>query len=395
MDKITDLSYEEFKAEYPSLDSGDNPVPVDSEGGSGYRPVIVSAVDLLAKNFPEPKYAVNGLLPEGLTVLVGQPKIGKSWFVLGVAVAVASGGNTLGNIPVSQGDALYLALEDGERRLQTRLGGVLHGSSIPERLSLATEWRHINEGGLDDIETWLNNHPEARIVIIDTLQRVRPPENGSRRLYANDYDAIAPLSDLGKRHGVAIVVVHHTRKQDSDDPVDLVSGSTGLTGAADGVCILRRSRGQTDAEMFATGRDFPEKSLALKWDNATLQWINIGDASDFRISQERREVKEAIRKLGGKATPKAIAEALGKKDGNVRKMLFEMKGDGQLISDARHNYYVGNIFSNDSNTSNGDIKIQLLDNSLDVTGVTDVIVNLDDSANECDDKAWHDDNLPF
>lgn len=387
MNKVRDLTIEEFKSELPPIEGdGDTKGIIKSETNRcGYRPPIISAADLLAKTFPEPKYAVEGLLPEGLTVLVGQPKIGKSWFVLGVAVAVASGGCTLGTIPVSQGDSLYLALEDGERRLQQRLSGVLNGGSIPERLSVATQWRQIDDGGLDDIEGWLKDHPQARIVIIDTLQRVRPSESSGRRLYANDYDAIAPLGDLAKRYGVAVVVVHHTRKQDSEDPVDLVSGSTGLTGAADGVCILRRSRGETDAELFATGRDFPETSLALKWDNDTLQWKSVGDAAVFQMSEQRRAIIDVIRILGGKATPKAIAQALGKPEASVRKMLFDMKEAGQLFSDSKHNYFVNDLFGSIGNSGNGEVP--LFDGLADVTGVTGVTESYQDK--------WKDENLTF
>lgn len=348
---ITDFSGSDFMSTFPIDAKGKN---VETRGTTvRFVPSILSADDLLSKKFPEPKYAVPGILPEGLTVLVGKPKLGKSWLVLGIAIAVASGGRVLGNISVEKGDVLYLGLEDGERRLQSRLRGVLNDGPIPTGLFTATHWRGIADGGLDGIEGWLQDHPSARLVVIDTLKRIRPPDRAGR-LYDGDYDAVAPLGDLAKRYGVSIVVVHHTRKMDGEDPVDLVSGSTGLTGAADGICVLTRQRKHTGAELFATGRDFEERSLALEWDNEILQWRSIGDASTFRMSEERRAIIDVIKDHGGTATPKFIAEALDKKPGTVRKNLSDMKSDGQVISDSSGNYSINEMLDNTGNIGNSE-----------------------------------------
>ena len=184
--------------------------------------IIQSAADLLEREFPEPKYAINGLLSEGVTIFAGKPKLGKSWLCLGIAVAIASSGLALGSVQVQQGDVLYLALEDGERRLQNRLETVLRNDTLPRRLFYATTFPLLDEGGLEAIEEWLKAHPDARLVVIDTLKRVRPRQRASSsRLYDVDYESIAPLADLSKKYGVSILVVHHSRKLDSDDPLDL------------------------------------------------------------------------------------------------------------------------------------------------------------------------------
>ncbi len=345
---------------------------------SDYRANIMSAGKLLEKVFPEPKYAVEGILPEGLTVFVGKPKLGKTWCVLGIAIAVASGGRAIGKIPVEEGDVLCLGLEDGARRLQNRLKMLLNGGHCPQRLDIATNWRRLDEGGLDDIEGWLQEHPEARLVIVDTLKRVRPPEQRGGRLYDDDYNTIAPLGDLAKEYGVAVVVVHHTRKLESEDPLELVSGSNGITGAADGVLVLKRAtRGGTDAELYATGRDFEDKALALTWDKATCQWIIVGDADEHRLSQERQEIIDLLRNVGIAMMPKEIAEALNRKDGSVRKMLFDMTRDGQVKNDGSGRYSLPSKFSNNGNGSNSinnrNSFSPLFDNKVgSVTGVTDV-----------------------
>jgi DNA-binding transcriptional ArsR family regulator len=241
---------------------------------------------------------------------------------------------------------------------------------VPSRLDVATEWQRLDAGGLDDLEGWLKAHPEARLVVIDTLKRVRPAERRMGRLYDGDYEAVAPLGDLARKYGVAIVVIHHTRKAVGADPLDLVSGTTGLTGGADGVMVLQRSRGQAEAELLATGRDFEEKALALRWDGVTGQWMAVGSVEEVNLSRQRREVIDLLNAEGG-MTPKAIAEALSKKDGTVRKLLFDMSSDGLVRKDESGRYVVDKKFGNGGNGGK-----TLLDKGDEaVTGVTDVTVD--------------------
>lgn len=299
---------------------------------------IQSAAELLARDIPEPKYAVDGLLSEGVTIFAGKPKSGKSWLGWGLCIAVASGGRALGTIPVKQGDVLYLALEDGERRLQDRLGKILGNEPPPARLHLATEWKRLNEGCVEDLEDWLKAHPDTRLIVIDTLKRVRKKENtGKKQLYDVDYEAIEPLGDLGRKYGIGIIVIHHSRKQDSDDPLDLISGSFGLSGSADGALVLKRGRNQADAELHSVGRDFEEQALALRWDNAIYGWRLVGDAEEVYLTRERREVIDLIR-LEGPKTPKEVAELLKRNHNSTRKLMPEMARDGQLVNDGTGRY---------------------------------------------------------
>ena len=213
-----------------------------------YQPI--TDIDLWHKAFPAVRWAVPGLIPEGVAILAGSPKIGKSWLALGVAVAVATGGIALGKIAVEPGEVLYLALEDTQRRLQRRLQCVLptECGQPSGRLHFVTEWPRLHAGGVERLERWLTDHPEARLVIIDTLEKVRPHTASlDRSMYTADYLIGDRLTPLSKQYAVAILVVHHTRKATADDPVELVSGTLGLTGGVDGVMVLRRQRGQADA----------------------------------------------------------------------------------------------------------------------------------------------------
>jgi 5S rRNA maturation endonuclease (ribonuclease M5) len=237
-----------------------------------------SAVDLMARDFPEPKWAVAGLLSEGATVFAGAPKVGKSFMALGLALAIASGGRALSSIPVEQGDVLYLALEDGDKRMKKRLKAMLCGERVPDRLTFAYEYPRIDEGGLEEIERWLIAHPNARLIVVDTLKRIRPQELKIRRIYDNDYDAVSPLNDLAQRHGVSVLIVHHTNKlKGNEDWFDSISGSLGLSGAVDNAMLLNRPRAQQEGTLFVGGRDLEDKELTVEFDGVINGWKLIGD----------------------------------------------------------------------------------------------------------------------
>jgi hypothetical protein len=300
-----------------------------------------SAPELLELEFAPLRWAILTLLSEGLFILAGRPKLGKSWLVLNFAIAVACGGYALGILKAEPGDVLCAALEDGARRLQERLRKLLGAGPIPENLEIATEWRPFDRGGLEDLELWLTEHPKARLVVFDTLQRVRPSEDPKARLYASDYGAVQGLQEISKRFGVSILVVHHTRKAAAEDYIDLTSGSTGLTGAADGVIILQRVRGKADATLSVTARDFPENELALSWDSELCNWRALGDASDYRMSEARREILELLRRSDGLGLkPKEISTELRKDYGATKKLLFDMRQADLVRSDEKGRYTI-------------------------------------------------------
>lgn len=302
-------------------------------------PTIVGADDLAGREFPPLRWIVPELLPEGLTILGGKAKMGKSWLVLGLAIAVAAGGRAIGSIAVEGGPVLYLALEDGPRRTQARLRMLLGEEAPPANLAFAFDWPALDEGGADALDAWLIAHPGARLIVIDTLKRVRARESGRERLYDADYDAIKPLQELAKARGVAIVVTHHLRKVDADDPVDSLSGSTGLSASADGIHILYRSRGSADATLHVQGRDLPrDQQLALRWDETTALWSLVGDADTYKAGQERAAILEVLKEANGPVRPRDIADALERPSGVIRRLLWSMVRDDQVKSVAGGGY---------------------------------------------------------
>ncbi len=263
-----------------------------------------------------------------MSVLAGKPKLGKSWMALNLTIAVSEGGVALSSVPVEGGDVLYLALEDTKRRLQGRLRKLLSAQQgqPPARLTLVTRCPRQGAGGLEFIEEWLTSHPDARLIVIDTWPKFRPPKARGRDPYEEDYEHAAELKALADRHGVAILVIAHCRKLDSEDPVDSVSGTLGLTGAADGVLVLRRERGQHDATLFVTGRDIEEQELALRWDGKYALWSVAGDAAEYRMSKDRSDLLALLRREGP-LTPSEAASSLGKTPNAVKMLLRKLESE--------------------------------------------------------------------
>src|SRR4051794_37605777 len=189
------------------------------------------------------KFVVPRFFVEGLSLFAGKPKAGKSWLLLHAALAVARGGYTLGDILCIEGDVLYCALEDNPRRLKRRVKK-LHGSDRwPERLKFECGMPRLNDGGVEFIRKWIESNPEPRLVVIDTLAKVRDSKGAQETSYEADYRSVSELKALADEKGIAIVLVHHQRKMTAEDPLDTVSGTTGLTGAVDSVLVLVRDGG--------------------------------------------------------------------------------------------------------------------------------------------------------
>ena len=289
-------------------------------------PTMVTAKELQETEFPPVSWVVRDLIPEGLTLLAGKPKLGKSWLALQMGLGVASGGEVLGR-PAEQGPVLYAAMEDNYRRLKSRLrkrAGEL--MSWPGNLSFATEWPRLDAGGLEALDGWLGHHPSARLIILDTLATVRPAGKASDSQYTADYAALRGLHALANSTGVGIVCVHHVRKADADDPFDTVSGSTSLTGAADATLVL--SSTQDGRVLYGRGRDLAEFEAAVSFDAETYTWTDIGRPSDVYGSETRRAIREALK--AGRITPKEIADDTGLDYDLCAKTLQRMSESGEV-----------------------------------------------------------------
>lgn len=242
---------------------------IPEKSGSG-RLQTVSMTELYDTVYPPRTPVVDGFLYGGTYLFVGAPKVGKSFFMGQLAYHVAMG-LPLWDYPVRKGTVLYLALEDDYARLQRRLSGMF-GVECADNLYFATQAKTLNEGLDRQLEEFLKAHTDARLIIIDTLQKVREV-GGDNYSYANDYQIMARLKSFADAHGLCLLLVHHTRKQNADDKFDMISGTSGLLGAADGAFLLQKEkRTGNAATLEVSGRDQQDQKLYLIRNTETLLW---------------------------------------------------------------------------------------------------------------------------
>lgn len=254
----------------------------------------ISAYDLQMKEFEERYFAVQDMIPEGETVIAAPPKTGKSWLMLDMCLKVAEGKPFLG-FETKKSDTLYLALEDGDSFEQERLNIVLDGKEAPKNFHFVfSNVMPMNEGFLLQIEELLNQFPDVKIVVIDTLQFIKYRQGKSESAYETDYRTGRDLKEFAEKKNIAIVVVTHTTKMRYiDDDMANVSGTNGVTGAADSVIVLgKEKRTDLDAKMFITGRKVRQTMHNIKFDDAKCRWEYVGIAEISDKDQREREERE-------------------------------------------------------------------------------------------------------
>lgn len=240
----------------------------EKSGSGGLQ--IVSMTELYDTVYPPRTPVVDGFLYGGTYLLVGAPKVGKSFFMGQLAYHVAMG-LPLWDYPVRKGTVLYLALEDDYTRLQRRLSGMF-GVECADNLYFATQAKTLDEGLDRQLEEFLKEHTDARLIIIDTLQKVREV-GGDRYSYSSDYEIVTKLKSFSDKYGICLLVVHHTRKLESEDSFDMISGTNGLLGAADGAFIVhKKKRTDNEAVMDIVGRDQPDQELTIEFDRERCVW---------------------------------------------------------------------------------------------------------------------------
>lgn len=214
---------------------------------------------------------IDGLLYSRTYLFAGAPKVGKSFFMAQLAYHVSTGRN-LWNYDVHQGTVLYLALEDDYQRLQERMSRMF-GVEGTDSLHFAVYAKQLGAGLDEQLEKFINEHPDTRLIIIDTLQKIREVSTDNYS-YANDYEIVGRMKQFADKNGVCLLLVHHTRKQQAGDRFEMISGTTGLLGCADGAFLMQKEK-RTDlsATLEIVGRDQPDQKLHLKRDAEKLIWM--------------------------------------------------------------------------------------------------------------------------
>ena len=236
-----------------------------------------SCEEIMTTVYKPIEFVVDNLLAQGLYILAGAPKVGKSWLALDMCLSIAKGEKVLGQ-QTTQGTALYLCLEDSYVRIQNRLYEI---TDVPaERLHFVIMSESIGNGLEEEIENFKNEHYDLKVVFIDTLQKVR---NESESGYGTDYKELSVMKALADKLEITIVVVHHTRKCADSDPFNMISGSTGLSGCVDGSMVLIESkRGSRTAKLHCVGRDIENAEINLQFDSDLKKWIVTDEPSDCK-----------------------------------------------------------------------------------------------------------------
>ena len=230
---------------------------------------------LLDMDLPATKFVIKDLLPQGLAILGGSPKVGKSWLMLDWCVRIAKG-EKIWNFPVTQGTTLYVSLEDTASRLQERLLSV---TDEAPNVFFTTFSFKIGEGFEEQIKNFVAEHPDTVLIVIDTFQMIR--NTGSEISYASDYNEVEVIKKRAEELKITILLVHHLRKQGDSDPFNMLSGTNGLAGGVDTMFVLDKSkRCSTNATLYCSGRDIEDREIELSFDKDNCTWNFVSDSSD-------------------------------------------------------------------------------------------------------------------
>jgi hypothetical protein len=280
---------------------------------------------LMKQTFAEPEWLIPGIIPQGLTILAGKPKIGKSWWSLQIASDLSEAGT----------DVLYMGLEDPFRRLQERLELVRGHAQGNGHLTLCGQgiFPRLDAEGLQYLREWLIRCPSCKLIIIDTLAMIKPRARANSNAYEDDTQVMRSIKAIADEFKIGIIVVLHLRKfEDPDDPFANISGTNALGGCADTILVLSRSRQSNDATLFITGREVEIPETPMTWVPDTCRWT-----LERQAQQEKSEVGQAIIKVlqdsNRSLTMKEITSfpSIGYKENTIKGRLTRMVRNGTLL----------------------------------------------------------------
>lgn len=335
-----------------------------SNGKTPARPLAgaFTAAQLATMAIPPIQWVVNDLLPEGCILLAGRPKTGKSWLALAMGLAIASEhGRFMDREVVGTGSVLYLALEDTRGRLRRRMDQL-----EPDRDQWPARFHFVEEArsgpdGVKEIDRWCQQQTDAgqtiRLIVVDTLGRMRSSPKANASVYHEDLEAIAPLHTLAKKWHCVVVLVDHQRKAAAEDIFDTVTGSLAKTGTVDGTWVLERVRGQGFAKLSITGRDIEEVEMVLSFDASRGLWSPVGAEDKVeRMPILQRKIMQALDPAGEPKTNAQIASFTGSTPTAIKRSLLYLERDG-LISRFSYGKWVKEI--NSTSPIKGDVPSEL------------------------------------
>jgi hypothetical protein len=283
--------------------------------------------ELRSTYFKPVQWIIKDLLPEGLCVLAGRPKAGKSWLVQHLCLSVASGRDAMGHFSTNKGQILSISLEDSPRRFKGRMEILSDGQTIPAGAFFMNEFPSLPDF-VQALEEKLQSMNEPRLVVVDTLAKIRS-RSKNNDAYERDYQDIGSIQKVAGKYQVAIILVHHQRKADVEDDFDSVSGTAAITGAADTLWVLKRpDRSKMQGTLVISGRDISDRQYALQWEESKGTWLYTGTASDAQTSQVQQQILDAMVTIGTPATHAEIAAVIGKSRTAIWKVFPKLLDSG-------------------------------------------------------------------
>ena len=282
----------------------------------------VTASDLQIANIPPPEWLIPDVLPQGLAILCASSKVGKSWMAMQMCLAISRGKEFL-DYKTNQSSCLYLALEDSLFRLKERLNKVIDGDKAPNNFYLAIRANGMDGGLFQQIDEEFEEHPDIKLIIIDTLQKVRGSAKKDEMSYATDYRELGVLKEYADNKKICILLVHHLRKMaDENDVFNMISGSNGIMGVTDNIFIIyKKKRKDENAVLFMTGRDIRQQDIMVHFNETKYRWDMVGTAEEEERKRKKREyennpivktVKDLIKQypMGWKGTATDLIKAV-------------------------------------------------------------------------------------
>lgn len=310
---------------------------------------FISAKELYSAKLPEIYYPIEGLIPEGETILAAPPKSGKSWMSLDMALCVAKGEKFL-DFETHKADVLYCSLEDGDKFSQERLHKYCGSEDeVPENFHLIFEdWVPLDEGFMNQLEQARNAFPDLRLVIIDTLAKIQSKQKKGESAYERDYRTGQMLKSWADKHGIAVLVVTHTTKLiRPEDALANVSGTNGVTGVADAVIVIaKEKRTDTDAVLAIDGRRVrqAEHEIKINWDTCRWEYVGVADPDE----RERRQREKEIEAVKSSTAYKAVLTVANKNpqgwEGGAKQLVKDAVDYGVLVTESAKE--VGGMLTN-------------------------------------------------
>jgi hypothetical protein len=286
-----------------------------------FKPVVLNSADQYTKagelydtEIQTPKWLILDLIPVGLTILGGRSKVGKSYFMMNLAMALAQGKPFAEQFRGQRGPILYLSLEDGRKRFQERMRQI---DPHPDRdllnknLTVCFQWEQLNRGGLPAITDWVGRASNPKLIVIDTLAKVWSKKSGTNGagLYAEEYALYSPLADLAHKHELSMVVVTHTTKGQTADVFDQILGGMGTQGPADNLIVLANDK-DGRKRLSIRGKDIEERHLAFETKDGPGRWACLGEAAEMQMTAERQEIVDLLNEQDRPMTLQEIREEL-------------------------------------------------------------------------------------